>query len=369
MKKTGIVILNWNTADYLRRFLPGILASVRDADASLTVVDNASEDASLKVMEELFPEVRTIALDRNYGFTGGYNRALDILRGEYEYYVLMNSDIEVADGWLEPLVRWMDGNPNCAACAPKLRSYHDRDSFEYAGAAGGYIDRFGYPLCRGRVMGRTEKDTGQYDDADRNVFWVSGACMMVRSGLFHEAGGLDGRFFAHMEEIDLCWRLQLEGWRICSVTDSVVWHLGGGTLPSGSPWKLKLNFRNNLLMLSNNLAKSYAVKALYGGCSPEKAAGKGLRRARFCISVRMALDCLSAAVYLASLRKDSFMAVLGAHREFRRMRRDEDCGALAAWLGSGKRRIRIRGWYRGWAVLSSLVWRDRVFSRITRFYG
>lgn len=178
-----------------------------------------------------FPEVRRIPLDENYGFTGGYNRALRKI--DAEYYVLLNSDIEVTDGWLRPLIDVMDNNPDIGACAPKLHSWYDRDNFEYAGAAGGYIDSLGFPFCRGRIMKMVEKDSGQYDKQS-DVLWATGACLMVRSSLFHKLGGLDDRFFAHMEEIDLCWRMQLEGYRIHIVPESVVYHLGGGTLPQNS---------------------------------------------------------------------------------------------------------------------------------------
>ena len=202
--KTAIVILNWNTKGYLQAFLPGLIASTEGMDAEVIVADSASTDGSLEMLFHEFPSVRQIRLDRNYGFTGGYNRAL--AQVEAEYFVLINSDIEVPEDWLKPLVAWMDTHPKCGACGPKLLSWHDRTRFEYAGAAGGLLDRYGYPFCRGRVMKKLEKDEGQYD-TPADVFWVSGACLMVRSRLWKKLGGLDDRFFAHMEEIDLCCRL------------------------------------------------------------------------------------------------------------------------------------------------------------------
>jgi GT2 family glycosyltransferase len=266
--KTAVVILNWNTEGFLKEFLPGLLHSVGKVDgAEVIVADNASNDGSLKVMQELFPQVRTIAFEKNYGFTGGYNKAFEQI--DSEYFVLINSDIEVTENWLSPLVDWMDTHPECGACAPKLHSWQERDKFEYAGAAGGYIDRFGYPFCRGRVLKRLETDNGQYDNP-KDVFWATGACLMVRSSLYRKLGGLDERFFAHMEEIDLCWRMQLEGYRISVVPQSVVYHVGGGTLPATSPFKLYLNYRNNLLMLENNLSRTFALK--YRHLTPDKAA-------------------------------------------------------------------------------------------------
>ena len=234
--RTAVVILNWNTKGYLRDFLPGLIASTKGMDAEVIVADSASTDGSLEMLSQEFPAVRQIPLDKNYGFTGGYNRAL--AQVEADYFVLINSDIEVPESWLRPLVAWMDAHPECGACGPKLLSWHERDRFEYAGAAGGLLDRYGYPFCRGRVMSRVEKDEGQYD-APADVFWVSGACLLVRSLLWKQLGGLDDRFFAHMEEIDLCWRLQLAGYRIDVVPESVVWHIGGGTLPNNSPFKLR----------------------------------------------------------------------------------------------------------------------------------
>ena len=307
--KTAVVILNWNTKDFLEKFLPPLIESTEGLDAEVIVADSASTDASMEMMSEKFPKIRQIRLEKNYGFTGGYNRSLALV--DAEYYVLINSDIEVPKNWLSPLVKWMDTHPECGACGPKLHSWYDRDMFEYAGAAGGYLDRHGYPFCRGRVMSKIEKDTGQYD-TPANVLWVSGACLMVRSSIWKSLGGLDDRFFAHMEEIDLCWRIQLSGFKVTVVPSSVVYHIGGGTLPKKSPYKLFLNYRNNLLMLENNLPKTI-----------------GRKRARRRILTRMILDGMSGIVYLITGKWESFKAVVKAHREYRKLRRrtDEDAHA------------------------------------------
>ena len=281
-----------------------------------------------------FPDVRRISLDRNYGFTGGYNRAL--AQVEADYYVLINSDIEVPQGWLKPLTDWMDTHPHCGACGPKLLSYDHRDRFEYAGAAGGLLDRYGYPFCRGRILQKVEKDEGQYDTPE-DVFWVSGACLLVRSKLWKRLGGLDDRFFAHMEEIDLCWRMQLSGYTVTVVPESFVYHIGGGTLPNESPFKLRLNFRNNLLLLENNLAKTFRAQ----GYSVDGSLGKARRR----IFVRMLLDGASALTYLVTKRYNSYKAVVQAHGEYRKLRRKPTPDEVAM-----QKDATVRGWYDGWIV-------------------
>ena len=353
---SAIVILNWNTVDYLRSFLPGLLDSVKDADAEVIVADSASTDSSMAMMQSEFPSVRRIELDKNYGFTGGYNRALAGI--DAELFVLMNSDIEVTPDWFKPLADWMESHPDCGACAPKLHSWYDRDSFEYAGAAGGRIDRWGYPFCRGRVMNKLEKDEGQYD-SPAYVFWASGACLMVRSSLWKQLGGLDDRFFAHMEEIDLCWRMQLEGCRISIVPESLVYHIGGGTLPKSSPWKLKLNYRNNLLMLDNNLANSFVAD----GLNPRKA----LRKARRIIFLRMILDGGSALMYLLTGKASYFKAVIEAHREFKRLRRGSDAAQLANWAEQlPPEGICIEGRYSGSMILASILKGNDVFKYLEK---
>lgn len=340
--KTAVVILNWNTRDYLERFLPALLASCEGRDARVIVADNASTDGSLELLSTAFPQVRQIPLDRNYGFTGGYNRALAQI--EADYYVLLNSDIEVSPDWLGPLEDWMDSHPECGACGPKLHSFLDKDSFEYAGAAGGYVDRFGYPFCRGRVLKRVEKDKGQYDEP-AGVLWVSGACLMTRSRLWKDTGGLDDRFFAHMEEIDYCWRLNLRGYSVNVVPQSVVYHLGGGTLPQNSPWKLQLNYRNNLLLLENNLAGTV------GGC-----------RACLRITFRKILDCVSAGIYLLTGRKEYFNAVLKAHREYRELKKKETPN------GNSRRMDPVVMRYMGICILPLAAVRgNRIFSHLKKY--
>ena len=351
--KIAVVILNWNTEGFLKRFLPPLINSVsRIEGAEVIVADNASTDGSLDLMKTEFPDIRTIVLDRNYGFTGGYNKALAQI--EAEYHVLINSDIEVQDGWLEPLLEWMEVHPDCGACAPKLHSWQDKDMFEYAGAAGGHIDSFGYPFCRGRILGRVEKDYGQYDRKSPDIFWASGACLMVRSSLYWKLGGLDDRFFAHMEEIDLCWRMQLAGYRVCVVPESTVYHVGGGTLPATSPFKLFLNYRNNLLMLDNNLARTYALRQLKSGADPDEAARRGHGQAKTTIRIRMMLDMMSAAVYLLTLRFKAFNAVLKAHSQFRTMRKGADPDETAAFL-KAHGDSNVRGIYCNWIILKSMM--------------
>lgn len=326
--KTAVVILNFNTREYLRRFLPGLIASCKGLDAQVIVADNASEDGSLEMMAAEFPQIQCIPLPENYGFTGGYNRALEKI--EAEYYVLINSDVEVPEHWLKVLTEWMDSHPDCGACGPKLLSYDERDTFEYAGAAGGLLDRFGYPFCRGRILQKVEKDHGQYN-VPANVLWCSGACLMVRSSVWKALGGLDDRFFAHMEEIDLCWRMQLRGWKVTVVPDSYVYHIGGGTLPNESPFKLRLNFRNNLLLLENNLPQTLLAQ-MAGQAGHDVEHGQNVipgpdrvslarLRSRIRIIARMCLDGMSAMVYLFTGRITFFKAVVQAHREYRKMRR------------------------------------------------
>lgn len=360
--KVAVVILNWNTEGFLRDFLPGLLQSVRNVEgAEVIVADNASTDGSMTVMKEMFPQVHTIAFEKNFGFTGGYNRAFEQI--DSEYFVLINSDIEVPQDWLGPLVDWMDAHPECGACAPKLHSWQERDKFEYAGAAGGYIDLFGYPFCRGRVLKRLETDKGQYD-TPADVFWATGACLMVRSSLFRKLGGLDNRFFAHMEEIDLCWRMQLEGFKVTVVPESVVYHLGGGTLPASSPFKLFLNYRNNLLMLSNNLGKTFALQAFRSGLSAERAAVKGLRKACRRIAFRKCLDLMSAVVYLMTFKTESFKAVLKAHEEYGKLALSPSEDDIRKYLEDYGRKSSVRGIYKKWIILESMLKGGKIFASV-----
>lgn len=251
----AVVILNWNGAEMLRRFLPSVVEHSHPL-GEVIVADNGSTDESLEILQQEFPEVRTLVLDRNYGFAEGYNEAfrrLEIIDPQrYEYYLLLNSDVRVTADWLCPLHTYMEQHPEVAAAQPKLRAEWAHDTLEYAGAAGGYIDRYGYPFCRGRLLSVVEKDRGQYDD-NASIFWATGAALLIRQSDWLDVGGLDGRFFAHNEEIDLCWRLRARGRGIVCVPHSVVYHVGGGTLPQEHPRKTYLNFRNNLTMLFKNL--------------------------------------------------------------------------------------------------------------------
>jgi GT2 family glycosyltransferase len=247
--KTAVVILNWNGRNFLETFLPSVLEySARCAD--VIVADNASTDDSVAFLQEHYPQIRIIEHPKNGGFSKGYNDALKQI--DAEYYILLNSDVEVTPNWITPVIEMMDADPSIAACQPKLRSFEDRSQFEYAGAAGGFIDAYGYPFCRGRIFDVLEEDRGQYDDACE-VFWATGACLFVRADLYHALGGLDEDFFAHMEEIDFCWRLKNNGHKVMYCPDSTVYHVGGGALPKSSPRKTYLNFRNNLALLVKNL--------------------------------------------------------------------------------------------------------------------
>jgi len=249
MLKVAIVILNWNGKKFLEQFLPSVNQYL-PAYAEIIVADNDSTDESVSFLKENYSHIRIIQNKENGGYAKGYNDALKLI--DAQYYVLLNSDIEVSPAWVEPIIDFMDEHSEVAACQPKIRSYYQKDSFEYAGAAGGYIDKYGYPFCRGRIFQSIEKDYGQYDDV-QEVFWASGACMFVRADVFHDLGGLDEDFFAHMEEIDFCWRAKNNAYRIYYHPQSVVYHVGGGTLPKSNPHKTFLNFRNNFFLLYKNL--------------------------------------------------------------------------------------------------------------------
>ena len=290
MARLSVVILNWNGRRHLERYLPSVVAHT-EGDAEVVVADNGSTDDSLQWLRLNYPDVRVIRLDRNYGFAGGYNRALREV--ESEYVLLLNSDVEVTAGWWQPLVEVLDTESDVAAVAPKLLADMERTKFEYAGAAGGFIDYLGYPFCRGRILSNVEEDRGQYDNR-RDIFWASGAAMCCRRELFESLGGFDEDFFAHMEEIDLQWRMQLAGWRIVVEPKSVVYHLGGGTLPASSR-KIFLNHRNNLAMLFK--------------CA------SSMQRAVVAV-VRPATDMLEALVNLVTLHPQRAWAIVRAWGEF-----------------------------------------------------
>ena len=360
--KTAVVILNWNTKGFLEEFLPALVSSVEKVDgAEVVVADNASTDGSMEMMTEKFPQIRTLIFENNLGFTGGYNRAFGEI--DSEYFLLINSDIEVSENWLQPLVEWMDSHPECAACAPKLHSWQEKEKFEYAGAAGGYVDIFGYPLCRGRVLKMLETDHGQYD-TPKDVFWATGACLLVRSSVYKELGGLDERFFAHMEEIDLCWRMQLSGWKVTVVPESVVYHVGGGTLPATSPFKLFLNYRNNKVMLMNNLAKTFALQHFNIKSDIKQAARKGYRKARRIIAFRGILDSLSALAYLLTGKFECFKAVVKARKGAKKLSSKIDIPQIEAYLQKQGGKAEVRGIYKRSMILRYLIKGKGIFKEI-----
>lgn len=297
MKKLSVIILNWNGKEVMNTFLPSVVANTHGDEVELIVADNGSGDGSVEWLRTNYPSLRIIELRRNYGFAEGYNRAVEMV--ETPYVLLLNSDVEVEKGWWQPLLEFMEVTPDAGAVMPKVLSYMDRDTFEHAGAAGGLMDNLGYPYCRGRVLGRVEKDLGQYDGAPQEVAWATGAAMLVRRDVYLKAGGLDKDFFAHMEEIDLCIRMRRMGYKSYIVTDSRVFHLGGGSLPYGNPRKTYLNFRNNLLLLHKNL--------------PE---GEGRRK----LFIRRLADTLAFGMYLLTGKWKDARAVVKAHGDFKRMR-------------------------------------------------
>lgn len=290
----NVIILNWNGAEMLRTYLPSVIANTTLPGCEIIVADNGSTDNSLEVLQKEFPSVRIIALDQNYGFAEGYNRAL--AQTDAEYTVLLNSDVETPEGWLAPLLDYLNTHPDTAAVQPKIRSWRNRSFFEHAGAAGGYLNALGYPYCRGRILWHVEEDKGQYD-TPTEVDWTSGACMCVRTQVYKDCGGLDATFFAHMEEIDLCWRMRNKGWKLACLPKSVVYHLGGGSLHYDSPRKTYLNHRNNLLMIAKNKQHPFGV-----------------------LFVRFFLDYAAALFYLLQGRWAACKAVFQARRDYHRLK-------------------------------------------------
>jgi GT2 family glycosyltransferase len=299
LPSVAVVILNWNGKSFLEKFLPSVCRSTY-GNLELYVADNASTDDSVAFTREHFPQVKIIQNQSNSGFAGGYNEALQHVQADI--YVLLNQDVEVEPGWIEPVIAQMEQQPDIVACQPKLRAYADREEFEYAGAAGGWMDILGYTFCRGRILYTTEKDSGQYDDV-QDVFWATGAALFIRSSSFHEVGGFDASFFAHMEEVDLCWRLQRAGYRISYCPGSTVYHVGGGSLPQGNPRKLYLNFRNNLMMLWKNLhpADRWII-----------------------LTQRVFLDLLAAVKSLVAGKPRDMAAIFRAYRDYIRWKRQYD---------------------------------------------
>jgi GT2 family glycosyltransferase len=290
MDKVAVVILNWNGKSFLEKFLPSVITHSREA--SIIIADNNSTDDSIVFLKKNHPSLRIIHIAENGGYSKGYNIALQQI--EAEYYVLLNSDIEVSENWLPPVLNLMDKDPQIAACQPKLLDYNNRDSFEYAGAAGGYLDYLGYPFCRGRLFNTLEKDQGQYND-NREIFWASGACLFVRAKDYHAIDGLDDDFFAHLEEIDLCWRLKSTGKKIFYCGESKVYHVGGGTLNKINPRKTYLNFRNSLFMLYKNLP---------------------IRNLIFLLLIRLTLDGIAGIKFLLEGSGNHTWAVIRAHFSF-----------------------------------------------------
>lgn len=293
MKQVSVIILNWNGRGLLEQFLPSVIRYTPDDIADVIVADNGSTDDSVNWLAQHHPQIQIIRLKENYGFSGGYNRAMELI--DTPYSVLLNSDVEVTENWLTPLIDFCNRNKDVAACQPKIKSYRNRAYFEYAGAAGGFLDKYGYPFCRGRIFSTVEQDCGQYNDT-ADILWASGACLFIRTKVFQETDGFDPLFFAHMEEIDLCWRIWLAGKRICVVPESEVYHLGAATLSDTNPRKTFLNFRNNLLMLYKNLP---------------------LKEGRPLLFKRRLLDTVAFFKFLLGGKIQNALAVLRAHRDFR----------------------------------------------------
>jgi GT2 family glycosyltransferase len=290
MSRTAVVILNYNGEKLLPTFLPSVVQ--HSPQVEIIVADNASTDESVSIVRRSFPGIRLILLDKNYGFCGGYNRALEQV--DADYCVLLNSDIEVTPGWLDPITELMDKDPNVASVQPKILSYTERNKFEHAGAAGGYIDSLGYPFCRGRIFDHVEEDHGQYND-EREIFWSSGACMVIRSNIFKSLNGFDEDFFAHMEEIDLCWKLHRRNLKVVYCGKSSVFHVGAGTLGYGSPRKIYLNFRNGLSLIYKHLDPAELIYKL---------------------PLRIFLDWVAALRFAIGSDTRNAVAILNAHRDF-----------------------------------------------------
>lgn len=298
-KQLAVIILNWNGIELLKKFIPTANTYTQGDEVDLIVADNGSEDGSVEWLKENYPEITVLELGQNYGFAEGYNRAIELTN--YPYTVLLNSDVEVTANWWKPLLMFMQTHPNAGAVQPKIKSYKDKTKFEYAGAAGGYLDTLGYPYCRGRLFDKVEEDHGQYDGLPVEVCWASGAALCVRTALYLELGGLDPLFFAHMEEIDLCCRMVAGGHPVFAISDSEIYHVGGASLPKDNPKKTYLNFRNNLLLLYKNL--------------PSRNKGKKL-------FLRRLADTLAFLMFVAKFDFDNAQAVFKAHRDFIKMRKN-----------------------------------------------
>ncbi|HJP63897.1 MAG TPA: glycosyltransferase family 2 protein [Mucilaginibacter sp.] len=339
--KVAIVILNWNGIKYLRDFLPSVLTSSWP-NLDIIVGDNGSTDGSVDFLKQNFPTVQIVQNDQNYGFTGGYNRVLE--KVDADYFILLNSDVEVHAGWISPVISLMESDPLIAAAVPKIKAFAEKDHFEHAGAAGGFIDVYGYPFCRGRMFYEIEQDKGQYEQSGE-IFWASGAAMFVKKKCWVEAGGFDDRFFAHMEEIDLCWRLKNMGYKVMYCAESEVYHVGGGTLNTENPFKTFLNFRNNLLLLRNNLS---------------------FWRGMLIIFIRFWMDLLAIVRFLNEGKRRDAWAVSRAHQNF----------VVQLFKGGGPKRNRrsnlasLKGMYHGSIVWDFFMKKKHIFSALDprKFY-
>lgn len=335
--KVAIVILNWNGRNYLEKFLPSVLATNYD-NYEVIVSDNGSIDDSVSFLQTNFPQVKLIRLDKNYGFAKGYNLTLDKVNADY--YALINSDLEVQRGWLSPIIELLEKDRSNAACQPKLLSFNNRKLFEYAGGAGGWLDSFGYPFARGRIFDICEEDNGQYDSTEQ-VFWVTGAAMVIRANVYHEVKGFDNYFFAHQEEIDLCWRMQLAGYKLFACPSSVVYHVGGGTLPRGNSLKTYLNFRNNQVMLFKNLPWSQKL---------------------WKIPFRIFLDAVSAWKGLLVGDAGYFLAIFRAHMSFIKWLLFQKSQSTFPEKKTGK----LAGVYRGNVVWQHFAKGKKYFSQLIK---
>ncbi len=335
LKKIAIVILNWNGRKFLEQFLPSVV-QFSSAEAQIVVADNASSDDSLDFLQKNYPQIQLIQNDKNYGFAEGYNRALRQVKADY--YVLLNSDVEVTENWIRPVIDMMEKDEKIAVCQPKLLSYYQRDTFEYAGGAGGFIDQYGYPFCRGRIFTSLEKDREQYNNICE-IFWATGASMFVKANIFHQINGLDGDFFAHMEEIDFCWRVKNAGYRVYYCPDSTIYHVGGGTLPPSSPFKTYLNFRNNFALLYKNLKTKQLIVVL---------------------PIRILLDFVAAFKFLAEKKPKEFTAVIKAHWAFYKW--------IPALHKKRKtiQRTHVSQIYKGNIVFAYYLSKKKIFSQLSR---
>jgi len=337
MIKLAIVILNWNGKEFIDRFLPSVLLHCPEY-AKVYIADNGSTDGSSEFMAQKFPDIPLLQLGKNYGYAGGYNQALKQI--EAKYFVLLNSDIEVSQNWIEPVIELMETDDKIAACQPKIMSFENRNQFEYAGAAGGFIDHYGYPFCRGRLFDYLEMDNGQYNDV-KDIFWASGACMFVRASAFFEAGLLDEDFFAHMEEIDLCWRIKRLNYRVVYSPDSQIFHIGGGTLPKNNPNKTFLNFRNSHWLLAKNLPANLFYKIFLS---------------------RIFLDLIAAVKFLSDGNFKDSLAVLKAHiAVFGKLKNKREEGKLLPY-------IKVNEIYKRSIVFDFYLRGKRIFSSLSSYY-